>query len=154
METAISEQLAVLDRVAIAKSALDDNGAIVLVETVEQAVDVANSMAPEHLCLAVAEPERYVGLVKSAGGIFVGEYSAEVLGDYIAGPSHVMPTSGTARFASALSARSFLRFTPVVAIDADAFVDIGKHAVELAKLEGLGGHAAAANIRLRKLVGE
>jgi histidinol dehydrogenase len=154
VETAMSEQLEALDRRAIAQAALNDNGAIVLVETVEMAVEVANSMAPEHLCLAVTEPERYVPLVKSAGGIFVGEYSAEVLGDYVAGPSHVMPTSGTARFASALSVRNFLRFTPVVAIDAGAFVDIGKHASELAKLEGLGGHAAAADIRLRKLVGE
>ena len=154
VETALDEQLARLDRRAIAKAALDDNGAIVLVGTVEEAVRVANAMAPEHLCLSVTEPDRYVPLVKSAGGIFVGEYSAEVLGDYIAGPSHVMPTSGTARFASALSVRSFLRFTPVVAMGADAFLDIGKHAVELAKLEGLGGHAAAADIRLRKLVGE
>ncbi len=154
VEAAVDEQLAVLDRAAIAQAALDDNGAVVVVETVEEAVEVANTMAPEHLCLAVAEAERYVPLVKSAGGIFVGEYSAEVLGDYVAGPSHVMPTSGTARFASALSVRSFLRFTPVVAIDSDAYLGVGKHAAELAKLEGLGGHAAAADIRLKKLVGE
>lgn len=154
VEAAIARQLEPLERRAIAKAALDDNGAVILVETVEQAVEVANSMAPEHLCLAVAEPDRYVPLVKSAGGIFVGEYAAEVLGDYVAGPSHVMPTSGTARFASALSVRSFLRFTPVVAIGADEFVDIGKHASELAKLEGLGGHAAAADIRLTELIGE
>ena len=154
VETALNERLTALDRRAIAQAALDDNGAIVLVETVEEAIRLANSMAPEHLCLAVADPHRYVPLIKSAGGIFVGEYSAEVLGDYIAGPSHVMPTSGTARFASALSVRNFLRFTPVVAINADTFMDIGKHAIELAKLEGLGGHAAAADIRLKKLVGE
>ena len=154
VESAVNKRLTALDRRAIAKAALDDNGAIVLVETIEEAVEIANSMAPEHLCLAVAEPDQYVPLVKSAGGIFVGEYSAEVLGDYIAGPSHVMPTSGTARFASALSVRSFLRFTPVIAINAAAFLEIGKHALELAKLEGLGGHAAAAEVRLKKLVGE
>jgi histidinol dehydrogenase len=106
------------------------------------------------MCLMVRDAERYAGLARAAGGLFLGEFSAEVMGDYIAGPSHVMPTGGTARFASALSVRTFLRTTPVLRMSDRSFLETGKHAATLAHAEGLEGHARAAEIRLRKLLGE
>jgi histidinol dehydrogenase len=154
VEREIEAQLARLDRRSIASAAIEGNAAFVIVSDVEEAVDVANAMAPEHLCLAVREPRRYVPMVRAAGGIFLGEHSAEVLGDYVAGPSHVMPTGGTARFASALSVRSFLRFTPVVDLNEQDVIDLGQDAARMARAEQLTGHAAAAEIRLRRLVGE
>jgi histidinol dehydrogenase len=97
---------------------------------------------------------RYRDKARFAGGLFVGEHSAEVMADYIAGPSHVMPTGGTARFASALSVRTFLRFTPVLQFDDKTFVDLAQDAEILARLEGLEGHARAAEFRRRRSIGE
>lgn len=154
VDRAVEAQLADMPRRSIASAAVEANGATVLVDSVESAIEVANLMAPEHMCLAVQEPTKYVPLVRHAGGLFLGEYSAEVLGDYVAGPSHVMPTGGTARFASALSVRNFLRITPVVQMDEQAFLEAGATAASLAHVEGLTGHAAAAEVRLRRLVGE
>jgi histidinol dehydrogenase len=154
VEHAIEAQLSGLPRADTARTAVEQNGAAIVVNSVAEGVDVANMMAPEHLCLAVEDPSRYTSKVQSAGGLFLGEYSAEVLGDYIAGPSHVMPTSGTARFASALSVRNFLKVTPLVQLDADRFMEVGEDAALLAHMEGLTAHAGAAEIRTRKLVGE
>jgi len=92
--------------------------------------------------------------VKNAGGLFVGEWSAEIMADYIAGPSHVMPTGGTARFSSALSVRDFIRVTPVLKFDDATFLELSQHAELLAKLEGLQGHAAAAEYRRQYIIGE
>ncbi|MCH8235962.1 MAG: histidinol dehydrogenase [Chloroflexi bacterium] len=154
IEAALDRQLAVLPRKAIAGEAVESNGVSVIVASVEEAIEVANAVAPEHLCLAIADPGPYVPLVRNAGGVFAGEYSAEVIGDYVAGPSHVMPTGGTARFASALNVRHFLRFTPIVDLDADGFLAIARQAAELARTEQLHGHARAAEIRLKRLLGE
>lgn len=154
IEAALARQLAVLPRKAIAGEAVESNGVSAIVASVEEAIEVANAVAPEHLCLSIANPDRYVPLVRNAGGVFVGEYSAEVIGDYVAGPSHVMPTGGTARFASALNVRHFLRFTPVVDLDGKGFLSIARQAAELARTEQLHGHANAAEIRLKRLLGE
>ncbi|MGY8880458.1 MAG: histidinol dehydrogenase, partial [Dehalococcoidia bacterium] len=109
---------------------------------------------PEHLCILTADAEDLVDKVTSAGGLFVGEWSAEVMADYVAGPSHVMPTAGTARFSSALSVRNFVRVTPVLTFDDDTFLKLSKDAELLAKLEGLHGHATASEYRRRHIVGE
>ena len=154
VEGAMERQMKTLPRRDIAGAAIRENGVAVVVSTVEEAVEAANTFAPEHLCLMVENASKYAGLVRSAGGLFLGECSAEVIGDYMAGPSHVMPTGGTARFASALSVRHFLRVTPCMDLDEDAFLDIAPGAAELARVEGLNGHAEAAEVRLRRMVGE
>ena len=154
IEVAIKRQLADLPRKAIAGEAVETNGVSVIVDSVEEAIEVANAVAPEHLCLAIADPAPYRSLVRSAGGLFAGEYSAEVMGDYVAGPGHVMPTGGTARFASALNVRHFLRFTPVVDLDSAGFMEIAQQAAVLARTEGLHGHANAAELRMKRIIGE
>ena len=97
--------------------------------------------------MMVADPWAYVGSVRAAGALFLGEGSHEVLGDYVAGPSHVMPTGGTARFGSGLSVRSFLKFSPVVGLDETKSAELGKAASLIARAEGLTGHAEAAEVR-------
>ena len=154
VEAALLRQLADLPRNAIAGEAVETNAVSVIVDSVEEAIEVANAVAPEHLCLAITNPAPYISLVRSAGGLFAGEYSAEVMGDYVAGPSHVMPTGGTARFASALNVRHFLRFTPIVDLDSAGFMEIAQQAAVLARTEGLHGHANAAELRMKRLIGE
>ena len=154
VEDALMRQLTDLPRKAIAGEAVKTNAVSVIVDSVEEAIEVANAVAPEHLCLAITDPGPYISLVRNAGGLFAGEYSAEVMGDYVAGPSHVMPTGGTARFASALNVRHFLRFTPVVDLDSAGFMEIAKQAAVLARTEGLHGHANAAELRMKRLIGE
>ena len=136
-----------LERSAIATAALNGQGCIVLVDDVDQALELANEFAPEHLCLQVREPWRYVRSVRSAGIVFLGEFSHEVLGDYVAGPSHVMPTGGTARFMSGLNVRSFLKFTPVVGLDETTSAALTSPASTISRAEGLTGHAEAAEVR-------
>jgi len=154
VEAALDRQMEALPRREIAEAAVRENGVAVVVCSVEEAVDAANAFAPQHLCLMVKDASKYAGLVRNAGGLFLGECSAEVIGDYVAGPSHVMPTGGTARFASALSVRHFLRVTPYMDLDEDAFLGIARAAAELARVEGLDGHAEAAEVRVRRMVGE
>lgn len=154
IEAALERRLSKLARQAIASGSIEANGATVVVRSIEEAIEVANAVAPEHLCLSVKDPSKYAGLVRSAGGLFLGESSAEVMADYVAGPSHVMPTGGTARFASALSVRHFLRVTPFLNLSEKSFLEIAPKAAELARLEGLGGHAEAAETRLKRVLGE
>ena len=154
VEIELERQLDALDSSETARQAVRGNGVSVIVDTVEEAIAAANSFAPEHLCLLVESAQDYCGSVRSAGGIFIGEHSGEVLGDYVAGPSHVMPTGGTARFASALSVRDFLRITPFLNLGEQSLLEIGPAAARLAGIEGLEGHASAAELRLKLLVGE
>ena len=141
-------QAAALPREAIARAALAGQGAAAVVESVEEALEVADAFAPEHVCLLVADAERYAGSVRNAGAIFVGEASPEALGDYAAGPSHVMPTGATARFASSLGVHSFLKHIPIIALPSAVMREIGPAAAALARAEGLDGHARAAAMRL------
>jgi histidinol dehydrogenase len=150
----IDKQLAELPRGSTAEAAFSNRGVAVIVDSTSEAVDVANAAAPEHLCILTADADDLVDSVTSAGGLFVGEWSAEVMADYVAGPSHVMPTAGTARFTSALSVRNFVRVTPVLTFDDETFLKLSKDAELLAKLEGLHGHAAASEYRRRHMVGE
>ena len=151
VEDELDRQLASRSRGEVARGALERQGRAVLVDTIDQAVDVANRIAPEHLCLMVQDPWKWAKSVKHAGGLFLGEFSPEVMGDYIAGPSHVMPTGGTARFSSALGVHQFLRTMPVVDLSPADFRRLGPEAVEIAQTEGLDGHAEAIRVRLDSL---
>ena len=151
VEAALARQLPGLARADLAKSALESRGKAVLVENLGEAVELANRVAPEHLCLMVADPWSWAERVKHAGGLFLGEFSPEVMGDYVAGPSHVMPTGGTARFSSALGVHQFLRTMPVVGLSPEDFLDLGNAAVQMANAEGLTGHSSAIQLRLDHL---
>ena len=151
VEEQLEVRLAAAPRGEVARQALERQGRVVLVDSLDEGVDLVNSIAPEHLCLLVREPWSWVDRIHHAGGLFLGEYSPEVMGDYIAGPSHVMPTGGTARFGSALSVHHFLRTMPVVGLSPTDFEHLGPAAVRIANAEGLAGHAGAVQARLDAL---
>jgi histidinol dehydrogenase len=143
----IGRQLEELTRSSFAAESLAGRGGAVIVGSLDEAFDVANIYAPEHFQLSVREPSSWLGKVRNAGAVFLGEYSFEVLGDYVAGPSHSLPTSGTARFASGLSVADFVKITPVIGLNADAAAELSATADTLAQAEGLTAHAAAARAR-------
>jgi histidinol dehydrogenase len=144
----LTRQVGKMQRSKIASASIVNNGLLVIVDSVKQGLDLANAYAPEHLCLIVEEPEKYLPYVKNAGAIFLGESSPEVIGDYVAGPSHTMPTGATARFASSLGVRQFLKYIPIVALDESTMRKLGPAAVALGNAEGLTGHAKAMQLRL------
>ncbi len=146
---AIDEQLPELSRREIIEASLERNGGIVIVPDLGAAVELANEYAPEHLCVLVRDPWALVAGVRNAGGIFLGEASAEVMGDYVAGPSHTMPTGGTARFSSPLNVEEFVKVISLVGLNDRAVGELGPAAVALAECEGLTAHAAAVRRRLR-----
>ena len=147
----LPRQLATLERADIAGQSLAANGLIALVPDVETAIDLANRYAPEHLCLLLHDPWSCVPLVRHAGGVFVGEDSPEALGDYTAGPSHVMPTGGTARFSSPINVSEFTKFISVVAANRSAVRRLGPATSTLARAEGLTAHAQAIERRMERL---
>lgn len=149
VRAAIPDQLAALPRGAIAQAAIERNGSIIVVDDLETAVALSNAYAPEHLCLLVRDPWALVPLVTNAAGIFVGEQSPEAIGDYTAGPSHVMPTGGSARYASPVNVRDFQKVISLVSANDMAVRVLGPATVTFAKAEGLDGHAAAVERRLR-----
>ncbi|CAA9573340.1 MAG: Histidinol dehydrogenase [uncultured Thermomicrobiales bacterium] len=151
---ALGEQLADLPRTAIAAESLAANGLVAVVPDVPTALDLANAYAPEHLCLLLADPWAAVPMVRHAGGVFVGEHSPEVLGDYAAGPSHVMPTGATARFSSPVHVGDFTKVISVVAANRRAVARLGPASATLARAEGLVGHARAIERRLAPSSGE
>lgn len=146
VEAELQRQLSSLPRGEIARKALE-NGGLVHTKDLEEALELANLYAPEHLCLAVADPLAYLGLVQNAGGVFLGEGSPEALGDYIAGPSHVMPTSGTACFQGGLSVRDFLKVIPVVGLRPERVADLARKGALLARAEALEAHARTLDLR-------
>ena len=131
-----------------AAEAVSRRGAIVLTPDLDAAFELANEYGPEHLCLLLADPWAHVGKVRNAGGVFLGEQSFEVLGDYCAGPSHIMPTEGTARYASPLNADDFRKVISLVGLNGAALARIGPAAQRIAEAEGLFAHAAAVRARL------
>jgi len=151
IESELDVQIESNPRADTIRHSLERQGCIVLVDDFDEAIAVANHIAPEHLCLMVADPWAWAGQIRNAGGLFLGEFSPEVMGDYIAGPSHVMPTGGTARFSSALSVHHFLRTMPVVGLSPNHFAHLGAAAVRIAEAEGLPGHAGAVQARLDHL---
>lgn len=144
----IDRQLETLERGAVARAAFENRGGAVITQSVDEAIDLANLYAPEHLCLLVRDAWDYAPKVRNAGGLFVGESSPEALGDYIAGPSHVMPTGGSARYASPLSVNDFLKITSLIAVDAPVMRELAAAAALIARAEGLTAHARALEIRL------
>lgn len=145
---ALRSQLPGLDREAIARAALGQNGLIVVAPDVEQAIELANAYAPEHLCLLVRSPWDVLPRVRNAGGVFVGDDSPEALADYALGPSHVMPTGGSARFTSPIHVADFTKVISVAAANAAAVRRLGRPAATLARAEGLTAHARAIEMRL------
>ena len=150
VQAEVARQLELLpaQNAAAAAAAMTGRGGIVLVPDLDTAFDIANEYAPEHLCLLIDDPWRYVGNVHNAGGVFLGERSFEVLGDYVAGPSHIMPTGGTARFASPVNVDDFRKMISLVALNDAALRRIGPAAARLADAEGLAAHAAAVRARV------
>jgi histidinol dehydrogenase len=146
--TEIEKQLASLSRRDVIAKSLAGQGAIIVVENLDEAMELANAFAPEHLCLLVREPWNWVGKVGNAGGVFVGEWTNEALGDYVIGPSHVMPTAGTARFSSPLNVNDFVKITSVFSMSADEARELGERAATLAEAEELTAHAEAIRRRM------
>lgn len=146
----VEKQLKKLERAEIARKSLAERGCIAIVDDMEQAIELANLYAPEHLSLLMRDAATYAEGIRNAGGIFIGDSSPEVLGDYVAGPSHVMPTGGSARFNSPLNVNDFLKTTSVVALVEDDLDTLGPAASKIARSEGLTAHARAAEIRFEK----
>jgi histidinol dehydrogenase len=145
--TELERQLSALNRREIASRSLNDYGAILLAGSLQDAISLANEIAPEHLELLVEEPLKWLGAVKNAGAIFLGPASPEPLGDYMAGPNHVLPTGGTARFSSPLSVDDFVKKSSVVYYSGDMFKTVYQDIAVFAASEGLDAHANSALIR-------
>jgi histidinol dehydrogenase len=145
--SAIRDQLEALPRREIAEASLKAYGAVMIVSNLAACFDLANQIAPEHLELHVEKPDRYLRRVQNAGAVFLGPYSPEPVGDYIAGPNHVLPTAGTAKFASALSVNHFVKKTSVIHYSKKALKTDASDIIRLAEIEGLTGHAGAVRIR-------
>ena len=148
LHTELERQLEDLSTAAFARKALEQRGFVIQVDTLDEGIEVANLYAPEHLCLLVRDPWSLIPNVKHAGGLFVGEHSMEALGDYILGPSHVMPTGGTARFSSAVNVRDFQKVIPLVSVHPSLLAQVGPAGARMARAEGLEAHARAIESRL------
>ena len=145
---AVQTQLKTLKRGKTASSSWQDFGAVILVNDLEQAFPLANRIAPEHLELAVENPDRYLPLVRNAGAIFVGRYTPEVIGDYVGGSNHVLPTARSARFSSGLSVLDYMKRSSILKLGANELRKLGPSAIELANAEGLEAHGRSVAIRL------
>ena len=152
VQVEVGRQIEQRGRAEIIAASLENRSGAVLSRDLDEAVQLANEYAPEHLGLSVSDPWRWVEKVKNAGGVFMGEHSFEVLGDYLAGPSHVMPTGGSARFASPLNVWDFVKIVSLIALDETTVQAIGPTAGALANAEGLDGHANAAFMRMKRSI--
>ncbi|SNS23503.1 MULTISPECIES: histidinol dehydrogenase [unclassified Azospirillum] len=150
---AVETHLATLPRAAIARESWNAHGAIIKVASLEEAVALVDRIAPEHLELAVADPDALAAQVRNAGAIFLGRHTPEAIGDYVAGPNHVLPTARSARFSSGLNVLDFMKRTTLVGCSPAALAAIGPAAVALAEAEGLGAHALSVAIRLANKAG-
>ncbi len=144
----VERQLALLPREAIARKAIDAGSQIIVTDDLLAAIEAANELAPEHLELCMDEPEKYLPYVRNAGSVFMGKYCPESLGDYIAGPNHTLPTSGTARFSSPLSVDYFIKKTQYTYYTKEALAGVANEIAVFARAEGLEAHARAALIRM------
>jgi len=150
VQVEVGRQMETLPRDQILAQSIPNNSGIVLTRDLDQAAELNNQYAPEHLCLAVADPWAMSEKISNAGGIFMGEHSFEVLGDYVAGPSHVMPTGGSARFASPLNVWDFVHIISLIALNPATTAQIAPLAARIARAEGLEGHARSADARVNK----
>ncbi|MNJ39378.1 Histidinol dehydrogenase [compost metagenome] len=146
----VQRQLAELPRRDIAAASIENYGVILLVKTIEEGIDVINQLAPEHFELIVENPMAYLGRIENAGAIFLGPYSSEPVGDYFAGPNHIIPTNGTARYSSPVDVDDFIKKSSLIYYSKEALLANGETIMELARREGLEGHARAVEIRIRK----
>ncbi|HRE17637.1 MAG TPA: histidinol dehydrogenase, partial [Rhodocyclaceae bacterium] len=140
--------LPTMPRQAIIRTALENRGALVVVKDLDEACAIANRVAPEHLELSLADPDPWVAKIRHAGAIFIGHYTSESLGDYCAGPNHVLPTSGSARFSSPLGVYDFQKRTSLIKVSRAGAQTLGRIASTLAHGEGLPAHAKSAELRL------
>jgi histidinol dehydrogenase len=147
VQQAMEWQVQNLSRADIIRDSLAGQGGIVITPDLEKAIQLADDFAPEHLCLSVENPGEWVDRIRNAGGIFVGEHSFEVLGDYVAGPSHIMPTGGTARFKGPVNVLDFVKVINVIGLDKPTAQSLSPDAIRIATAEGLTAHAAAAAYR-------
>ncbi|MBW2573557.1 MAG: histidinol dehydrogenase, partial [Deltaproteobacteria bacterium] len=147
---AVDEQLNNLSRKEIAEQSLSRFGAIMVVPDLDAAIELSNQIAPEHLELQIKDPLTRVGQIRNAGAVFLGNYTPEPMGDYMAGPNHVLPTAGTARFSSALSVDTFIKKTSLIRYSRAAFEREAGDVIRLAEIEGLGAHANSVKIRLKR----
>ena len=150
VEAAIERHLTTLPRADIARVSWQDFGAIILVETLEDALPLVNRLAPEHLEIATDDPDALLAGVRNAGSVFMGRYTPEAIGDYVAGPNHVLPTARSARFSSGLSVLDFIKKTSVLHCGPEQLAKIGPAAVALADAEGLQAHAKSVSIRMNR----
>ena len=148
VEASIDRLLPTMERSSIIATALRERGALITCRDLDQAVEVANFIAPEHLELSVEDPQAMAARIQHAGAIFMGRYTSEPLGDYCAGPNHVLPTSRTARFSSPLGVYDFQKRTSLIMVSAPGAQTLGRTASVLARGEGLTAHARAAEYRL------
>ena len=146
----IAKLLPTMERAEIIRTSLEGRGALIQVADMAQAIEVANRIAPEHLELSVADPEAWLPEIRHAGAIFMGRYTAEALGDYVAGPNHVLPTSGTARFSSPLGVYDFQKRSSIIFCSPDGASELGKSASVLARGESLTAHARSAEYRIKE----
>jgi len=150
VEAAVEAQIRTLPRREIARQSWRDHGAVIVVGDLSAALDLANRIAPEHLELAVADPEALLPGIRNAGAVFLGRYTPEAVGDYVAGPNHVLPTARSARFSSGLSVFDFLKRTTLLGLGADQLRALAAPAITLAEAEGLEAHARSVSIRLNR----
>lgn len=146
----LEQQVRELERSEIARQSLQENGRIFILDSMEIAIKLVNALAPEHLELAVAKPRRLLSGIRNAGAIFLGTYTPEAVGDYIAGPNHVLPTAGTARFSSPLNPDDFVKKSSVIFYSKESLNRAAQHIARLAEAEGLEAHARSVSIRLEK----
>jgi histidinol dehydrogenase len=148
VEASIRKLLPTLERAQVVETSIGNRGALILARNLEEAAEVANRIAPEHLELSVADPEDLLPRIRHAGAIFMGRYTAEALGDYCAGPNHVLPTAGTARFSSPLGVYDFQKRSSLIFCSREGSRDLGRTASVLARGEGLTAHARSAEYRV------
>jgi len=154
VERELEQQVRALQRQDILAQAAEKQALIVVVEEMDEAIELVNLYAPEHLSLMVPDGRSYIGKVRNAGCIFIGESSAAALGDYVAGPSHVLPTGGTARFSSPLGVDDFLRVTSLIDLSEEALATLAPAAATIARSEGLDAHARSVEMRFKGGGGE
>ncbi|GHV03782.1 histidinol dehydrogenase [Campylobacterota bacterium] len=143
----IDEQLKTLSRSAIASESITKRGLVIVAQTMDEAVDLMNQIAPEHLEILTANPHALLGQIRHAGAIFLGNFSPEAIGDYVAGPNHTLPTGGTARFFSPLGVENFLKRSSIIALTKQGFDELGTACADLANAEGLTAHAGSVRMR-------
>ena len=152
VQSELERQIPQLERAGIARASIDDNGKIIVADTLDSAIEIANQIAPEHLELCVDEPFDWLDAIRHAGSVFLGRNCPEALGDYLAGPNHTLPTGGTARFASPLGVDDFVKKTQYTYFTRDALAAVAEDVAIFARKEGLTGHAKSALIRTEEEV--